>query len=119
MKRDSVLSLVGIAKKADRIASGEFQTETAVKSGRASLVMISLEASGNTRKKFQNMCSYYQVPAYLYGSREELGAASGTGFRAVLAVTDAGLAEAIVKKLALSEAVCVVAGDSDGEDKGV
>ena len=32
MKRDSVLSLISIAKKAGKIASGEFQTETAVKS---------------------------------------------------------------------------------------
>ncbi|MCD7717160.1 MAG: ribosomal L7Ae/L30e/S12e/Gadd45 family protein [Lachnospiraceae bacterium] len=99
MKRDSVLSLVGIAKKADRVVSGEFQTETAIKSDRASLVMISLEASGNTRKKFQNMSSFYKIRAYLYGSREELGAASGTGFRAVLAVTDDGLANAIESKL--------------------
>ncbi|MCC8067164.1 MAG: ribosomal L7Ae/L30e/S12e/Gadd45 family protein [Clostridiales bacterium] len=98
--RDSVLSLVGIAKKADRVASGEFQTESAVKSGKASLVIISREASGNTRKKFQNMCSFYQVPAYLYGTREALGAASGSEFKAVLAVLDAGLARAIEKKLA-------------------
>ncbi|MCD7746222.1 MAG: ribosomal L7Ae/L30e/S12e/Gadd45 family protein [Lachnospiraceae bacterium] len=99
MKRDSVLSLVGIAKKADKVASGEFQTETAVKSGNASLVIISREASGNTRKKFQNMCSFYRIPSYLYGTREELGAASGSEFKAVLAVLDDGLAGAIVKKI--------------------
>ncbi|MCD7736594.1 MAG: ribosomal L7Ae/L30e/S12e/Gadd45 family protein [Lachnospiraceae bacterium] len=97
--RDSVLSLTGIAKKANKIASGEFQVETAVKSGKASLVLISSEASGNTKKKFQNMCSFYEVPAYFHGTREELGAASGSEFRAVLAVLDAGLARAIEKKL--------------------
>ncbi len=53
MKRDSVLSLVGIAKKADKVVSGEFQTETAVKSGKARLVIISTEASGNTKKSFR------------------------------------------------------------------
>ncbi|MCD8022240.1 MAG: ribosomal L7Ae/L30e/S12e/Gadd45 family protein [Lachnospiraceae bacterium] len=97
--RDSVLSLVGIAKKADKVASGEYQCETAVKAGEASLVIISREASGNTKKKFQNMCSWYQVPAYLYGTREELGAASGSEFRAVLAVVDEGLAKALIRKL--------------------
>ena len=35
--------------------------EKAVKEGKASLVIISSEASGNTRKKFTNMCSYYKV----------------------------------------------------------
>ncbi|MCD7818273.1 MAG: ribosomal L7Ae/L30e/S12e/Gadd45 family protein [Lachnospiraceae bacterium] len=97
--RDSVLSLVGIAKKADRIASGEYQTETAIKSGKASLVIISREASGNTEKKFRNMCSFYQVPAYFYGTREELGAASGSEFRATIAVLDAGFARTIEKKM--------------------
>ena len=48
MKRDSVLSLISIAKKAGRIAAGEFQTETAVKSVKAYLVIVSSEASGNT-----------------------------------------------------------------------
>lgn len=100
MIRDNVLSLVGIAKKANKVASGEYQTETAVKSGTASLVIISSEASGNTRKKFQNMCTFYQVPAYLYGTRQELGAASGGQYRAVIAVRDPGLAKAIEKKLA-------------------
>ncbi|MCC8046257.1 MAG: ribosomal L7Ae/L30e/S12e/Gadd45 family protein [Clostridiales bacterium] len=98
--RDNVLSLVGIAKKANKVASGEYQTETAVKSGTASLVIISSEASENTRKKFQNMCTFYQVPAYLYGTRQELGAASGAQYRAVIAVRDAGFAKAIEKKLA-------------------
>ena len=55
MKRDSVLSLIGIAKKAGKIAAGEFQTENAVKAGKASLVIISEEASENTKKKFRNM----------------------------------------------------------------
>ncbi|MCD7762017.1 MAG: ribosomal L7Ae/L30e/S12e/Gadd45 family protein [Lachnospiraceae bacterium] len=119
MKRDSVLSLVGIAKKADKIASGEFLTEAAVKSDRASLVMISPEASGNTRKKFQNMCSFYQIPAYLYGSRDELGAASGTDFRVVLAVTDEGLAKAIEKKLVQAGVPRADAGVSGEGDKGI
>lgn len=55
MKRDNVLSLMGIAKKAGKIVSGEFQTEQAVKSGRACLVVLSAEASDNTKKKFLNM----------------------------------------------------------------
>lgn len=99
MKRDSVLSLISIAKKAGKIAAGEFQTENAVKSGKASLVIISSEASDNTKKKFLNMCSFYEVPAYLYGGKVELGAAIGCEFRASLAVMDEGLSKSIQKKL--------------------
>ena len=73
MKRDSVLSLISIAKKAGKIASGEFQTETAVKSQRAFLVIVSEEASENTAKKFRNMCEFYETPIYFYGEKEALG----------------------------------------------
>ena len=40
MKIDNVLRMVGIATKAGKVASGEFMTENAVKSGIASLVIV-------------------------------------------------------------------------------
>ena len=99
MKRDSVLSLIGIAKKAGKISAGEFQTEHAVKSGKASLVIISEEASENTKKKFRNMCAFYEVPIFCYGTKDALGAAVGCEFRASIAVTDAGLSQSLEKKI--------------------
>ena len=44
------LNLLGIATKAGKTASGEFMTEKAVKEGRAFLVLVSEEASVNTKK---------------------------------------------------------------------
>ena len=99
MRRDSVLSLVGIAKKAGKVAAGEFQTEQAVSSGRAGLVIVSEEASENTKKKFRNMCDFYRIPVFFYGGKEQLGTAIGCEFRASLAVTDEGLSRSIEKKL--------------------
>ena len=55
MKVDKALGMIGLATKAGKIASGEFMTENAVKSGMASLVIVSAEASDNTKKKFRNM----------------------------------------------------------------
>ena len=99
MKRDSVLSLISIAKKAGRIAAGEFQTETAVKLGKAYLVIVSSEASRNTEKKFRNMCSFYEVPISFYSDKESLGRAMGKEFRACLAVQDENFAKAIMKEV--------------------
>ena len=48
-----ILNLLGLATKAGKIASGEFAAEKAVKSGKAHLVIVSEEASDNTRKMFQ------------------------------------------------------------------
>ena len=99
MKRDSVLSLISIAKKAGKIASGEFQTEAAVKSGKAFLVLVSEEASANTAKKFRNMCSFYEVPIFFLSDKESLGRAMGKEFRASLAIQDENFAKAILKEL--------------------
>ncbi|MDO4345270.1 MAG: ribosomal L7Ae/L30e/S12e/Gadd45 family protein [Eubacteriales bacterium] len=99
MKQNKILSLVGLATKAGKTVSGEFSTEKAVKTGKAQVVLVSVEASDNTKKKFQNMCTYYEVPIYYYGTKEELGAAMGMEFRASMAVTDSGLSNAIMKEL--------------------
>ena len=114
MKRDNVLSLLGIARKAGKVASGEFQTEQAVKSGRARLVLLSTEASDNTKKKFLNMCDFYKVPAYSYGKKEELGAAIGCEYRACAAVLDQGLALSIEEKFKS----CWNGGCKSGENSG-
>lgn len=102
MKQNKILSLIGLAMKAGKVVSGEFSTEKAVKTGHACLVIISEEASDNTRKKFQNMCTYYEVPIYFYGTKIDLGIAIGKEFRASLAVTDQGLSTAIEKQLSNS-----------------
>lgn len=99
MRLNKILSLVGLAAKAGKTASGEFSTEKAVKTGNAGVVLVSAEASGNTKKKFENMCTYYKVPIYFYGTKEELGRAMGKEFRASLAVTDQGLSNAIIQEL--------------------
>lgn len=97
-----ILNLLGLATKAGQTASGEFMTEKAVKSGKAYLVLVSEEASENTRKMFLNMCTYYEVPIYVFGKKEELGHSMGKEMRASLAVTDAGFAKALKKQLELN-----------------
>lgn len=99
MKMDNALRMVGIATKAGRTASGEFMTENAIKSGKAALVILASDASDNTKKKFKNMCEFYDVPIRIYSTKDELGHAMGKEFRASMAVTDEGLAQTIMKKM--------------------
>lgn len=100
MKPDKVLSMLGIAAKAGGIASGEYKTEQAVKSGQAFLVIVAEDASENTKKQFCDMCAFYEIKIVFYGTRESLGHCIGKGFRASMAVTEEGLAKAVLKKLA-------------------
>lgn len=85
--------------KAGKTVSGEFSTEKAVKSGKARLVMVSEEASDNTRKMFVNQCTYYRVPICFFGRKDELGHSMGKEFRASLAILDDGFANALVKQM--------------------
>ena len=82
LKLNKALSLVSLAMKAGKVASGEFCTEKEVKTGMAALVIVAEDASDNTKKKFQNMCEFYEVPIYFYGDKDTLGHAMGKEFRA-------------------------------------
>lgn len=98
MRTDKILSMLGLAKKAGRLAGGEFAVEKAVKGGKAKVVAVASDASYNTQKKFINMCTFYQVPCYLYSGKETLGHALGRDIQASVAVLDDGFADAIIKK---------------------
>lgn len=99
MTGNKVLSLIGLATKAGKTASGEFLTEREVKSGKAALVIVAGDASENTKKKFRNMCDYYKVPIYFYEDKDTLGHAMGKEFRASLAILDEGFAKEITKQM--------------------
>jgi ribosomal protein L7Ae-like RNA K-turn-binding protein len=99
LDQKKAFNLIGIATKSGNTASGEFSTEKAVKEHKAALVIVAEDASDNTKKKFTNMCTYYEVPIFFFGEKDDLGHAMGKEFRASLAVLDKGLANAIEKEL--------------------
>lgn len=98
MNESKILSYLGLAMKAGKLASGEFMTEKSVKEKKAKLVIVADDASDNTKKMFQNMCTFYHVPIYFMSDKESLGHGIGKQFRASLAVLDKGLADAIKKQ---------------------
>ena len=101
MREDKkILNLIGLATKAGKAPSGEFSTEKAVKEGKAAMVIVSEEALENTKKMFRNMCTYYKVPYFEFGSKEELGHILGKQMRASLAVIDPNFSEALLKHFA-------------------
>ena len=99
MNQNKAMALISLAMKAGKVASGEFSSEKAVKEGKAKLVIVAEDASDNTKKKFHNMCTYYEVPYFLLGNKIQLGNAIGKEFRASLAIVDENLAQAIKKQI--------------------
>lgn len=71
-----VYSMLGLAMKAGKVVSGEFATDKSVKSNKAWLVIVSEDASDNTKKMFSNMCEFYEVPRYFLAQKRSLGVQS-------------------------------------------
>ena len=88
-KTNKVMSLVGLATKAGKVASGEFSTEKSVKRGKGFL------------------CEFYEVPIYFIADKEELGKYCGKEFRASLAIQDENFAKALLKALETEEQTAV------------
>lgn len=104
MQREvKIYRMLGLARRAGVLKSGEFQTEELIRSGGACLVIVAEDASGNTRKRFQDKCEHYHVPFALFGTKEALGHATGTEMRSSAALGDRGFAEAVLKLLEQNE----------------
>lgn len=90
-------SLLGLCKKAGKLAGGEVAVENAIRQKTAALLILAGDASGNTKKKFKNSATYYKIPLIEVGEKVSLGSAVGEEFRAILAITDAGFAKKLVE----------------------
>ena len=51
--KQKILNMIGLAQKAGKVASGEFSTEKAVKTGKAYTVIVADDSSDNLRKCLQ------------------------------------------------------------------
>ena len=102
MAVDRVLSMIGLSAKAGKVKSGEFAVEQAVKGGKAYMVIVAEDASDNSKKNYRDMCTFYEVPIYFYGNKEDLGSCCGKEFRASVAIMDENLAKAVADKISAS-----------------
>lgn len=96
---DKILSMLGLAAKAGKIASGEFSVEKSIIEKKSFMTIVAEDASDNTKKLFRNKCSFYNVPIYFYSNKEELGHCIGKQFRSSVSITDEGMSNAIKKLL--------------------
>ena len=95
---DNRLRMCGIAQKAGKITSGSNIVEDSIRYGKAYLVIISEDASENTKKRITDKCSYYNVPYIISGTMDELGHMIGKQARSVISVDDESFASQILKK---------------------
>ena len=93
MNEQKIYSLLGLAARARKIATGEDLAIEAIRSGKAKLVILSGDASDNTRGKVTDKGAHYGIPVHEFGTRYELGHAIGKEARVTLAILDSGFAK--------------------------
>ena len=93
------LQLLGLAARARMIVSGEFAVEKAIKEQKVHLVIVTSDASYNTKKHFNDMCIYRDIPIVFASMKENLGKCTGKPERASIGVLDKGFAVRLASEL--------------------
>ena len=93
------MGMLGLAKRAGKISSGESACKEAIRFGKSQLILLAGDASDNTKKNITDSCAYYDVSYYIIGTKESLGHAIGNSYNAVISVNDSGFASALIKHI--------------------
>ena len=119
MKNES-LQLLSVARKARLIEAGEEPVGAACRAGHGRLVLVASDASPHTLRRAQSFVAGSKQPLlHADCSKEELGAAIGTGPCALAAITDVRLALAFVKTLEPAEKYAGLLDDLNERSKRV
>ncbi|SFP58974.1 Ribosomal protein L7Ae [Oscillibacter sp. PC13] len=101
MDSNHVLSLLGLAMRGGRLAVGEEPVEAAARSRDARVLLLASDAAENTRRRVEHFaqagqCLWIRIPY----TKDVFGRSLGRSSVAVAALTDIGLAAAVVHRLA-------------------
>lgn len=97
---DKTLGLLGLMRRANALQIGEANTGAAVKAGKAKLLLLASDASDNARRKAQGFTEGRNVQTVpLPYAKERLSGSLGAPGCSMIAVTDLGFANALMKQL--------------------
>lgn len=96
---NKALGMIGLAKRAGKIQTGEFLCDKAIKSGQSHLIIIATDISPGSKKSICDACNYYNVEYVEFASSEELGKITGSECRVVVSVNDENFKNAILSKI--------------------
>lgn len=88
-------TMLGFAKKAGKLSSGEGITLEQIKRGKALVVFLASDAGPSTAKRIKDKAQYRGIPVVEVLNRTEIGAATGIRERVVVSITDEGFAKSV------------------------
>ena len=96
MANNGVTFALGLAQKAGKLASGDYAVRSALKNGKAKLLLVAADAAENSKKDMYFMAD---TPVVECLTRDELGWAIGKAKRTAVVVLDNSFANMINKNI--------------------
>lgn len=108
--------VVGLAKRAGKLACGTESVLDAIRSGKSALVLIACDASEDTKKRIGDKCAFYGGKyIILPTTKSELGSLLGRNDTAAAAFLDASFKKAFETSLSREETI--TAGKEISDEK--
>ena len=96
-EKEKVLAMIGMAYKAKKVISGDETLKKSIKENKIKLLIIAEDASENTKKRFVNSATYYNIPFYIYLTKQELSISLNWKNRSVVGITDTNFSNVLGK----------------------
>lgn len=94
---NKLYSMLGIGKKAGLVVLGETGSMHSIKKDKSKMIILSEDASDNTKDKIISLCDKHKIKYYIIGEKQKLGYALGKDLLSIISITDYKFAEAIIK----------------------
>ncbi len=97
VNRNKVLSLLGFSQKAGKAISGAEGLRWHISNKKAHVIIMAEDIEEKDRKAIARLCQEKRVPCVEFLDQDSLGKAIGRSPKKAVAVTDKGMAAAILK----------------------
>jgi ribosomal protein L7Ae-like RNA K-turn-binding protein len=91
------LQFLGLTKRAGKLREGYNTSEDIIKHRKAKLIVISEDASENTKNKFKAYCNKYNIAIIVAYGKEELGQILGRSEVNVVCITDEKMSNKLIE----------------------
>lgn len=98
-KEEKILTLLGFARKAGKVVSGEQACLASLDKGQAALCIIAKDATDKNRFKWQERAAQSRIPAIEISDKISLGSAIGMSPRNIVCLTDEEMTRAILRTM--------------------
>ncbi|MBO5180026.1 MAG: ribosomal L7Ae/L30e/S12e/Gadd45 family protein [Clostridia bacterium] len=92
---NKIYSMLGLCMKAGKLAYGSDMCEENIKNKKAKILIIAVDTSDNTKKKFENICARENTELFFFGDIDSISHSIGKSNKAIIAILDDGFANKI------------------------